>query len=1108
MNEKLAIESGSSTNEQSNIPNSSSVEQLNTFTLPVNDQLNSPSTLFSTNQSNASSAVVIQTDEKPNESQMNDKTKKEERYLYLLNDSNYGVILCFLDKFRPLLDLHDYPLRLLEEHLLSDDENISRQLMDFHISLLKRLVFGKNAKHENFLSTITRFTYRFDLEDGDHLTSVGYAHAEINVKIRILKNLLEAQFDQNQTLKAAIQDKPSNEIRSQPLGRDQYGSSYWLFMDRECFVHLFRESSDYERTWSNVAKNEEEFERFTKCLTYDQTLKKKFHEWKLEIPTFFLPDLPIEHFYDSKLYFNDTKETTSQSEENEKQTKFHDNILSPKNEIAQENINTATTSNSESVKHEIKQEEVKPIEENCNIEKSSNEADECQIQTNEVGVIKNRSRRKAVSWTRKKKDKKNIAVDIDTQSQSEKEKKSTTLNGRKRKRIDDEYSDINGGEENSNSSMSKTNLNETLLDDDRVSYLLMRFSKKNIDSLLLSDDHDTLVKSSKKIDNKIKNQIGPATRQQQTLSCPNLLTKTKRTRKKKRVKNNCGSYWSETSSDDEKIISDEDDDDVEEESDHFENEMEVEDNLDDDDEYVPLAKTVLSKRRKAAETDGAVDWTLLSEHTPNTTACCSCLKTDHPELLLLCDNCDDAYHTDCLKPILLNIPDGNWYCPLCEHKHLCEILVEKLKQLIENHKELELKRNQCIIEENNDRLSNSTENVDYKDDNSQQKNDVNEDEPGEDEHDYEISQRGRKRRSRFKIKIQNSDDEENYDDDSRDTDYDLNESRGERSNNIQFDLKLPNSIKKLLNNRCRTTTTTTAMLNKKDRRDSTRMATRSIDINDVNHLNEKLGSPLVYVNMIGGSSELQSVITNSKQTSQIVRRWRDVQRRSSMLKSKMPTTSDCADDGDSLLDSPISVCGGDQIRSPINSSYDDDNNSTETIIRSKTSKGKRVPTSTTTISKHLPQYYSNKSDTNFEKLTHDIQQALSVTLSKKENPQSKNITVSSTNINTEGTSSSRITLSSSSFYSSKPTSSTKLHDSINLSSDSFGRLGNNTSHHQRVQTSFLPYREKLNIIPTSRLMSHSNYKIFKSKDPPTTTNGHHSSSSTSSSITFDDKTLT
>lgn len=35
--------------------------------------------------------------------------------------------------------------------------------------------------------------------------------------------------------------------------------------------------------------------------------------------------------------------------------------------------------------------------------------------------------------------------------------------------------------------------------------------------------------------------------------------------------------------------------------------------------------------------------------------------------ILLCDWCDSGYHTACLRPPLMIIPDGEWFCPPCQH---------------------------------------------------------------------------------------------------------------------------------------------------------------------------------------------------------------------------------------------------------------------------------------------------------------------------------------------------------------------------------------------------------------------------------------------------------
>ncbi|GAB1600400.1 E3 ubiquitin-protein ligase UHRF1-like [Argonauta hians] len=48
-------------------------------------------------------------------------------------------------------------------------------------------------------------------------------------------------------------------------------------------------------------------------------------------------------------------------------------------------------------------------------------------------------------------------------------------------------------------------------------------------------------------------------------------------------------------------------------------------------------------------------------------ACSVCGGKNDPEKQILCDECDVAYHIDCLKPPLEKIPDDDeWYCPDCK----------------------------------------------------------------------------------------------------------------------------------------------------------------------------------------------------------------------------------------------------------------------------------------------------------------------------------------------------------------------------------------------------------------------------------------------------------
>lgn len=45
--------------------------------------------------------------------------------------------------------------------------------------------------------------------------------------------------------------------------------------------------------------------------------------------------------------------------------------------------------------------------------------------------------------------------------------------------------------------------------------------------------------------------------------------------------------------------------------------------------------------------------------------CRNCGRGDGEENMLLCDGCDDSYHTFCLMPPVSEIPKGDWCCPKC-----------------------------------------------------------------------------------------------------------------------------------------------------------------------------------------------------------------------------------------------------------------------------------------------------------------------------------------------------------------------------------------------------------------------------------------------------------
>ncbi len=69
--------------------------------------------------------------------------------------------------------------------------------------------------------------------------------------------------------------------------------------------------------------------------------------------------------------------------------------------------------------------------------------------------------------------------------------------------------------------------------------------------------------------------------------------------------------------------------------------------------------------------------------------------------MILCDGCDDAYHLMCLNPPLNEIPEGDWYCAICEHQKLCKFLLENLELAEKHFKQLEMAKNKSIMQRSN-----------------------------------------------------------------------------------------------------------------------------------------------------------------------------------------------------------------------------------------------------------------------------------------------------------------------------------------------------------------------------------------------------------------------
>lgn len=69
---------------------------------------------------------------------------------------------------------------------------------------------------------------------------------------------METQFDCNAKFKEKINEQVPTDLRVKSLGRDQNGLAYWLILDHEFNVRVYREEQDDENaeSWEIVVRYE------------------------------------------------------------------------------------------------------------------------------------------------------------------------------------------------------------------------------------------------------------------------------------------------------------------------------------------------------------------------------------------------------------------------------------------------------------------------------------------------------------------------------------------------------------------------------------------------------------------------------------------------------------------------------------------------------------------------------------------------------------------------------------------------------------------------------------------------------------------------------------
>ena len=160
---------------------------------------------------------------------------------------NFAVVVDFLERFSAYLSLKKIPIKDLQNMICDTNIDIHIDLIQLHMDLLKKIKLVKNNSKKIY---ITKRSWETALvlfcngtgnmtEIGEFIENDGYSRASISMRLVILKQLMESQFEWNEPLRFLVDDLPVENLRIEPTGRDMQGKVYWtqvnIFSNFRCY---------------------------------------------------------------------------------------------------------------------------------------------------------------------------------------------------------------------------------------------------------------------------------------------------------------------------------------------------------------------------------------------------------------------------------------------------------------------------------------------------------------------------------------------------------------------------------------------------------------------------------------------------------------------------------------------------------------------------------------------------------------------------------------------------------------------------------------------------------------------------------------------------------
>ncbi|XP_060803635.1 remodeling and spacing factor 1 [Amyelois transitella] len=171
------------------------------------------------------------------------------------NDPNFAVIYSFLKVFGKLYGL-DVPTIAKFQEFIENTQEVLDPLKEIHVRLLRRAL--KSVQSNKWERSLIKFCHQHGHhQEAWEMERFSYKKASAQVKLKVLKLLLEYQFTCHPKFKSAVNALSCKDLRLDPIGRDKNGCVYWYQVDDDANLCLYKEDQD-EETWQIVARNREE----------------------------------------------------------------------------------------------------------------------------------------------------------------------------------------------------------------------------------------------------------------------------------------------------------------------------------------------------------------------------------------------------------------------------------------------------------------------------------------------------------------------------------------------------------------------------------------------------------------------------------------------------------------------------------------------------------------------------------------------------------------------------------------------------------------------------------------------------------------------------------